>query len=165
MNIGIAGPLGSGKSLAGSAVAVELHRQTGIPLLANYKLDGARIIKSARELLSAEYAIVVIDEVHKTLDCRNWKAEDIKRLTYWILETRHRGVLFFWISQHPSQVEVRLRTNTDYMLVCNKNIHTGAISVQVMDWLYKNLTKTYSIDDPSKYYKIYDSYGIIHALE
>lgn len=162
MIVGFCGPIGSGKSLSMSAFAAELTKQTKIPLFANYPLIGAKTLTRYKDIIQLELAIMCVDETHKTIDSRAWK-NNIE-FSHWLLETRHKGILFCWASQHPGQVDLRLRNNTDFMIVCNRDRHTGKISMSVMDWLYKRLLTTMSIKDPTIYYNLYNSYGKIEAL-
>ncbi len=62
---------------------------------------------------------VFIQECHNYMDSRNHQSKKNKTLSYWILQSRHTGegsCDIIYDTQELSQVERRLRRNTDYVV-------------------------------------------------
>jgi len=63
---------------------------------------------------------IFLQEAHNYMDSRNSASKKNKTLSYWILQSRHfggkGGVDIIYDTQEISQVDIRLRRNTDYIV-------------------------------------------------
>lgn len=65
-------------------------------------------------------AIVVLDEIHIFIDSRRSVSSRNVIISYFLTQTRKKGVLLFWTSQQAHQVDKRLRSNSDFIIECSK---------------------------------------------
>jgi hypothetical protein len=74
---------------------------------------------------------LAIDELHIFLDSRRSTSKRNTAISYFILQTRKRGVTLRGTSQFFSQVEIRLRNVTDYLTECRSYIKKGKDFIKV----------------------------------
>jgi len=166
MLIGIAGALGSGKTLFMTrCLYKEWLKDIDKKIATNYNLNGIphRFIV-AKELFdlkqSLQNTILGIDEMHIFLDCR--ESHKNKQMTHFILQTRHLGVHLYFTTQDISQVDVRLRRMLDVLAYCTKTHIDNFFKVKIIDYRDTlNITTNTFIFDGSPYYDMYDTREII----
>lgn len=155
------GKMGTGKTLTASVLASYIHNLTGIPLYANYALEGAEKIKDLKDMWALDTAIFVFDEIWLTMDSRLWKNN--VTLTRWINQTRKKKLLVFYTTQHISQVEMRVRKATD-ILIYTERIATGHW-LNFIDYQYNQLGRRYLLEHPERFYNLYNTYEVLEPIK
>ena len=133
---GIEGGIGTGKTLTGHTIAYN-DLLTGKHLYTNIKLKNTpkHLLKNVtymtKDLMMDIFekvktgtwdmtnSTVFIQEAHNYMDSRNSASKKNKVLSYWILQSRHTGkgsCDIIYDTQALSQVDIRLRRNTDFIL-------------------------------------------------
>jgi Zonular occludens toxin (Zot) len=136
----------------------------GFSVMSNYglkfphdKLDAKRLVHMGTDL---QNCVMALDEIHVLIDSRSSMSERNKMLSYFILQTRKRNVVLFYTTQDRSQVDVRLRRNTDYFVYCKRvgkneflySIHDGLTDRRIGRLLYtkKHSEAVYSLYDTTE---------------
>jgi len=161
MLIGIMGKLGAGKTLTLSALAYYLGKQFKTNVYANYGLKDAQRLESLKEFWNIENGIVALDELWIDIDARNWKNNIT--LTRWALQTRKKGLIVMYTTQHIRQVDIRIRNVTDYLIYTEKQ--AGNFSIAILDYQYREIIKKAIIKNPEKIFKLYNTYEIIKPMK
>lgn len=133
---GIEGGIGTGKTLSGVCLLIQDLKE-GKTIYTNVKLKNLpskykkKIIYLTKENIqeifqkirnkewSMKNSTVFIQEAHNYMDSRNSATAQNKLLSYWILQSRHTGegsCDIIYDTQELTQVDIRLRRNTDYTL-------------------------------------------------
>lgn len=87
--------------------------------------------------INMENSTVVIQEMHNYIDSRRSVSNKSLLITYWILQSRHTGkgsCDIIYDTQRISQVDIRLRTNTDFILepeIVEKNTNGEPVTIKV----------------------------------
>lgn len=68
--------------------------------------------------IELQNAVIGIDELHMICDSRRSGKKQNILMTYFILQSRHRSVNFYYTTQFDGQVDKRIRDNTDVNMVC-----------------------------------------------
>ena len=170
MMIGIIGRMRSGKTLFQSILADYLIKQTGLTLHANYALAGAKQVLTTRDIWGLNDCIFCFDEIWMTMDSRFWK--DNASLTYWIMQTRKRGVLVFYTAQHRSEIEKRVRLATDIFIFCQLTEVAGQkahkytfLEPDLMNEDVFSVGRTYILEQPERFYGLYNSFKLMWPIE
>lgn len=170
MMIGIIGRMRSGKTLLQSILADYLHKQTGLDLWANYPLVNSKQIKTTRDIWGLSECIFCFDEIWMTMDSRFWKEN--ASLSYWIMQTRKRGVLVFYTAQHRSEIEKRVRLATDLFIFCShlkvngRNAHKYTfLEPDLMDEDAFIVGRSYVLTKPEVWYTLYDSFKLLWPIK
>lgn len=166
MLIGIAGALGSGKTLFMTRCLYKEHKKNvNKDIATNYNLHGIKYrFIDAKELFdlkkSLQDTILGIDEMHIFLDCRD--ASRNKQMTHFILQTRHLGVHLYFTTQDISQVDIRLRRMLDILVYCTQTHIENFFKVKIIDYRDTlSITANTFIFDGSPYYDMYDTRELI----
>lgn len=170
MMIGIIGRMRSGKTLLQSIMANYFVSKTNLTLYANYPLVGSKQVKTTRDIWALNDCIFCFDEIWMTMDSRFWK--DNATLTYWIMQTRKRGVLVFYTAQHRSEIEKRVRLATDLFIFCNSIEINGKkghkytfLEPDLMDEDCFNIGRSYLLLKPEIWYNLYDSFKLMWPID
>lgn len=155
MLIVFCGNTGQGKTLIMSALASQIAQKHNLTLTANYKLKNARRIDSFTGLLEAKNGVVAIDEAGVVIDSRCFK--DNVKMTQWLVQTRHVGLIVMLTSQAFHQIDKRARDITDYIIMCKK--YPDSIILTVIDWVERRVVKKYRMVNPENYYHLYNSFS------
>lgn len=155
------GKMGAGKTLSMSMLATYLNSKTKLPIYANYGLKGAQRIHNTKELWEMKQGIFCFDEIWITMDSRNW-GNNVE-LTHWVNQTRKKGLLVLYTTQHINQVEMRIRKGTDILIYCQRK--KGKMSLQFIDYQYMQLGRRYFLKDPKKFYGLYDTFEVVDVLK
>lgn len=118
------GPMGSGKTTAAVHWAVKDFKEHGRPILSNvhltceyqpFHLDSflENVVGKAISNLT-----FVFDEAQQLMDSRSSPSKLNKLLSYFIVQTRKRGVNMLVCSQFREQVDLRVRRSTDVSGAC-----------------------------------------------
>jgi hypothetical protein len=161
--VGIQGKMGSGKTLSQTILGVYLNKITGAPLYANYHLAGVEYeyINSFSAFKQVEDGIILWDELWLTMDARLWTNN--VALTRWINQTRKKKIILFYTTQHIRQVELRVRNATDILIHCDKR--PEGVWLQFMDFQYEQLGMRYLLNDPARFYNLYNTYEVLEPLK
>ncbi|GAH06534.1 unnamed protein product, partial [marine sediment metagenome] len=68
--------------------------------------------------IDLQNAVIGIDELHMICDSRRSGKKQNILMTYFVLQSRHRSVNFYYTTQHDGQVDKRIRENTDMNMIC-----------------------------------------------
>jgi len=168
--IGIIGRMRSGKTLLQSILASYFSGQTGLTLWANYPLVGSKKVETTRDLWGLNDCVFCFDEIWMTMDSRFWK--DNAAMTYWIMQTRKRGVLVFYTAQHRSEIEKRVRLATDIFIFCEhkkingKDAHKYTfLEPDLMDEDIFKVGRSYLLTKPELWYNLYDSFKLMWPID
>lgn len=161
MLIGIMGKMGSGKTLSMVVLASFMRRISGAPLYSNMaSFKESQLLERSTSLWDLDSGIVCLDELWLTMDARLWK--DNVFLTRWINQTRKKKLIVFYTTQHIRQVELRVRTGTDFLVFTEKK--SQGIWLSFIDWQYRTLGRRFLITNPRPFYGLYDTYETLRPL-
>lgn len=177
MIIGIVGDMGSGKTLLMSYMLYSDFKD-GIKIYSNYKLNfqfeylSPSVIENLFKL-KGEKVSFGIDEMHIFLDARSSFSSKNKLISYWILQTRKRGITLYYTTQYYSQVDKRLRNSTDYLI---KAYNLGDKNNPILFYsIFKKVDvvggsenyielKSFFLKNIKKFFKLYDTTEIINPF-
>ncbi len=128
--------------------------------------------KIKRKEWNMENSTVFIQEAHNYMDSRNSASSKNKTLSYWILQSRHTGkgsCDIIYDTQEITQVDVRLRRNTDYVVhpsIIQFNHVKGVkmpskIRLKIMFKLGQKQVVGYKTIETLKTCKMYDTHELV----
>jgi hypothetical protein len=103
------GDFGSGKSNFASFLGVELARSRRCPLWANYSLLGSLPVRSVVELFDCKRGVLVLDELHDTIDSRSSSGMANAGFLEWFMQCRKQESDVLFMTQVLDQVDKRVR--------------------------------------------------------
>lgn len=184
MIIALNGIIGSGKTLTMTYLGYKQYKK-GSDIVSNYRLNFPHKIVTKQDIenyaksdTQLKNCTFLFDEAHIFLDCRT-SAKNIVN-TYFILQSRKRGVDIYYSTQYFGQVDKRLRDQTDLVFECtaikkSKKVKTGnktttvkllkAIKIDVFRHKGQGVLeklKKFVIRNPEKLFKLYNTYEIIN---
>lgn len=126
------GQVGSGKTLSMTWEGYQYYRQ-GYQVYSNYSLKFPEFHGCKKPILltkklfdtmikdkyQLQDAVLLFDELHVWIDSRGSMEKKRKGITYFILQTRKRNVRLLATTQHPHQVDKRLRDSVDILSFCS----------------------------------------------
>lgn len=122
MIVGFVGSMGSGKTLS-LVREVYKYYQKGYTIYSNMNFSfpyEPLTIDKLEEFTNDEKpfynCVIVLDEIHILLDSRRSMTRKNLMLSYFITQTRKQRVKMFYTTQRQSQIEKRLRENTDMVV-------------------------------------------------
>ena len=117
--IGIKGIKGSGKTLLLTFLLYQDYLR-GKKIYTNYKVFFPHDIIDIKKMVSLDVqlkdSVIGIDEIHMICDSRRSGLKQNILMSYFVLQSRHRSVNFYYTTQHDGQVDKR--ENTDVNMVC-----------------------------------------------
>lgn len=119
--VGIKGLKAGGKTLV---LTWLLYREylLGKKIYTNYDVFFPHEIIDVQKMVTLnielQNAVIGIDELHMICDSRRSGKKQNILMTYFILQSRHRSVNFYYTTQFDGQVDKRIRENTDVNMVC-----------------------------------------------
>jgi len=178
MIIAIVGPIGSGKTLSMTRYAykeyIKFKEQIAnneLQLITNYHLINIphKIIKT-NELFEMKETLrnarLFIDEMHIFMDSRSSQNKTVKKLTQFILQTRHLGVHLYFTSQDIGQVDIRLRRQIDMLVYCTQTKYDGWFKQRIID--YRDVMDIQSneiVFNGKPYYGLYDTLELVDITD
>jgi hypothetical protein len=188
MIVAITGDIGSGKTLLMTAISYNDFIIEKRVIYSNYKLNYKHVWLNVNEITNLfsegmqfrdktgnmlHKVSFLVDEMHIFLDSRgSGSSLKNKLITYWILQTRKRGIDLFYTTQFFGQVDKRLRNLVDYKIEC-QNLGTEKNPYFYYS-LYKRIAvesliefvkiRDFALNNFQNYYKLYDSYEIINPF-
>lgn len=160
MLVGIQGKMGAGKTLTMSILATYLQKKTKLPVWANYSLEKSLAIQSTADIWEAQNGVMCFDELWLTMDARAWK--DNVDLSRFINQSRKKGLIVLYTTQHIRQVEQRVRNATDILIHCEKKDKRTVL--YFIDWQYREIIGTYHMDNPAPFYSLYNTFEVLQPL-
>lgn len=119
--VGIKGLKGSGKTLL-MTILLYIEYKKGKKIYTNYKVSFPHKIIDVKKMIELDVelqnTVIGIDELHMICDARRGGRKQNILMSYFILQSRHRSVNFYYTTQFDRQVDVRIRENTDINMVC-----------------------------------------------
>ena len=124
-------------------------------------------------LIISGNSTIFIQEAHNYIDSRNSMSKRNKALSYWILQSRHTGkgsCDIIYDTQSLSQVDIRLRRNTDHILhpsirsweITGKNGRSPKkVEVEMYSKIGHEWRINYFIMDVSKTKNQYDTHELV----
>lgn len=126
MIVGLYGLKGSGKTLMMVILLWLEYTHLHSKVMANLKLSFKHEIIDIKELVELNKHLINsaigIDELHTICDSRQSGTNKNILMSYFVLQSRHRSVNFYFTDQFEHQVEKRIRENTDIKIVM-ENCH------------------------------------------
>lgn len=168
MIVGHVGNQGAGKTLGSVMWAYYFSFLTGAPIVTNVEMsiyhlhffDWHDMVE-----LAPDNSIILFDEIDTAIDSRNFKSTDQIAFTHWFKQLRKRGITFFYNCQRLDMVEMRVRKQTDYVVMCRKNWLWNKLKA---DWYDTQsglenafLVKSFNLDMHQRAYSLYDSFKTI----
>lgn len=133
--IGLKGLKGGGKTLV-MTVLLYLEYLEGKKIYTNYEVSFPHEILDVDKLVrldkSLENAVIGIDELHMICDARRHGKRQNILMSYFVLQSRHRSVNFYYTTQFDRQIDVRIRENTDINIVC-ENLYIDSDGDDLVD--------------------------------
>lgn len=124
MLISMEGVQGTGKTTMAIALAYEEHLSTGQKVISNQHLNFPYTKFSLEWFLDhisdgeLEDCILVLDEMYQIADARSSQSKLNKLFTYFVVQTRKRGVDLYLCTHHIDHVDLRLRRAIDIRGAC-----------------------------------------------
>jgi len=119
--VGIKGLKASGKTLLLTWLLFREYLM-GKKIYVNYKVFFPHELINVQKMVTLnielQNAVIGIDELHMICDSRRSGKKQNILMTYFILQSRHRSVNFYYTTQFDGQVDKRIRDNTDINMVC-----------------------------------------------
>ena len=126
MLVSFEGPMGSGKTTAAVALAFEEHRRNGRKVIANNHLNMEythfdiawfleHFVANDHEL---EDCVLLLDEMYQIADSRSSQTKLNKLMTYFVVQTRKRGVDLYICTHHLDHIDLRLRRAVNIRGAC-----------------------------------------------
>lgn len=174
MIVGFIGRMGSGKTLSMVKYAYEYYK-LGYKIYSNIKLNFPYTEYTINELV--DYAnndttfyksVVLCDEMHIMLDSRASGSKRNRIITYFLLQTRKRDVKLFYTTQFFHQVDKRLRSNTDMIILNNTRVarngeqYTLNLFIQTTE-LGRTLKK-HVVFKSKNYFNLYNTYEVVKMV-
>jgi len=169
MIIGFIGNLGSGKTISLVRMAYSYYKK-GYKVYSNIKLSFPHETLSfkdfenyARSNEQFTKSFFLIDEIHVALDSRRSGSKTNIVISHLILQSRKRQIQIGFTTQHFSQIDMRLRNQTDIVGVCSAKTFKQykIISVNYMVFLAQGVTQHLKRFLANKYYGLYDTNEIV----
>lgn len=156
------GTQGQGKTLGGTVIGIGFSKSAGFPLWANYTIKNAPYTRydDIPTLMKARNAIVIFDELWRTMDSR--KPKENVELTGWFNQTQKQNLVVIYTSQHISQIDVRVRRATDWLIFCDKK--PAGIWFTFVDNHSGFIGRKFLLERPERFYKYYSRWEFLNAL-
>jgi len=171
--IGVIGRMGQGKTLSMTVLGCYLAYKTKSSIVSRHKVNiaGTKQIKTVEDIWATGRTVLMWDEIWIDVDSREYdKNVDLSRFAMY---TRKKEIIMMYTAQHFSQVEKRIRKATDIIISCEKRIiidrKTGKKKkthrLTMIDGHTNNVYKILTINNPEKFYHLYNTNEIIEPLK
>lgn len=149
--------MGGGKTLFMTSRGYRKYL-AGYSVKANYgvRFPHEKLNAKSLEEMGADLQDCVIlgDEFHILIDSRDSMKKRNKTISYFILQTRKRGVHLYFTTQDEGQVDIRLRRMVDYWVYCRR-IGKHHFRYRIYNRRGRKLGTL--ILDGRKYYRLFDT--------
>lgn len=169
--VGIKGLKGSGKTLLMTILLYQEHLN-GKKIFTNYKVHFPHEIIDVKKMVELDIELkdtaIGIDELHMICDARRSGRKQNILMSYFILQSRHRSVNFYYTTQFDRQVDTRIRENTDINMICeNLYIDTDGdglndlFRIMVQDRRFRPIKFKQKLIYGQPFFRMYDSDYIV----
>ena len=169
--VGIKGLKGSGKTLFMTILLYQEHLK-GKKIFTNYKVYFPHEIIDVNKMVELDIELknsaIGLDELHMICDARRSGKKQNILMSYFILQSRHRSVNFYYTTQFDRQVDARIRENTDINMVCeNLFIDTDGdglndlFRIMVQDRRFRPIKFKQKLIYGQPFFQMYDSDYIV----
>ena len=166
MFVAFTGTLGSGKTLSMTFWGRYFGAKLNCPVYANYQTSFASPISDWKQLTQITNGIVLLDELHILMDSRKsvgkFTGGKQTARTHFMLQTRKKNMLVLYTTQLFGQVDLRVRSITDYMIMCQKRGLT--IKNTVVEMATMQYGRTLVLNNVNRVFKWYDTYEIVRDI-
>ena len=122
---GFVGKMGSGKTLSMVRETLRYYAE-GYKIYSNFHInipytpiDFNELMAMAESQEDFGNVVLLLDEVHIILDSRSSMSKKSKVISFWLNQTRKMGVKLFYTTQYLHQIDKRLRSGTDIIVLCD----------------------------------------------
>ena len=169
--VGIKGLKGSGKTLFMTILLYQEYLK-GKKIFTNYKIHFPHEIIDVNKMVELDIELknsaIGLDELHMICDARRSGKKQNILMSYFILQSRHRSVNFYYTTQFDRQVDARIRENTDINMVCeNLYIDTDGdglndlFRIMVQDRRFRPIKFKQKLIYGQPFFRMYDSDYIV----
>ena len=163
--IGFVADKGAGKTLTMTMLAKQ-YELAGMTIFANFNLYGIEYehIEFSDIVDFPEYlhdGVIFIDEAHIGTDAYAFFSKRVKEITKFATQTRKRRLIFIYSTQVFTQVALRLRNLTNYIIYCQETTTKGIILLDIHDRNPDDSFIQSKIFDGRPYFDMYDTNEII----
>ena len=138
MIVSFEGQMGQGKTTAAVAMAYEEGKRTSRRIISNVHLniegyqhfDIAWFLEHVADH-EIEDSILVLDEMYQVMDNRSTATKLNKLLSYFVVQTRKRGVDLYVCTHHLLHIDLKLRRAVDIRGSCRYTKRGLVVSVNV----------------------------------
>lgn len=143
-----------------------LSDEVKAPIVANFNpLGNSLYFDNWKTLKDIKNSIILFDELGTSIDSRNFKSEDQINFTHIFSQLAKKGNTFLYSAQRLNLVDKRVRDQTDYLILCNKDWNTGILSQTWLDtqqgMIGARFIGEYIIHDPAPFYDLYDGFEFV----
>lgn len=178
--IGFIGRRGSGKTLLMSIFA-SIAARSGDTIFANYALviPSITVQKMDKPFLQSFFTTkgeaflrgkngtICIDELPTFIDAYDFRTKKAKVFSYFVLQTRKRGVSLYYTAQQLNLVPIRVRNNTDLLIHPTYDKSTDILKYTIYEYLPPRVIKKAQLEikQASLFFGLYNSDEIIEVLD
>jgi hypothetical protein len=177
MIVGFTGKMGGGKTYSMTFFGKRMLDK-GFSIISNYTLSMKHRLITKEEIQkygsdSSEMlkdCVLMLDEMQTIMDCRS--SQKNRMLTFFVLQTRKRGVNLFYTTQNFHAVDRRLRDNTDFLVDCtalrNESGETIGFGLEILQCHGRDRFESlnhFTLRKSESVYRLYDSYEIVNFSE
>lgn len=116
----------SGKTLA-MTYFLYVYYLRGYKIYSNYnlnfeheKINKEKLLNMSKSDIQFNKCIIAIDEIQALFDSRSSSTKENKLFSYLVLQSSKRDVHIFGTTQEFQNIEVRIRTNCNIRIFCNR---------------------------------------------
>lgn len=127
MIVTMEGVMGSGKTTAAVALAYEEFKNNGKKVISNTHLnfdythlDLAWFVEHVVDA-ELEDCVLILDEMYQIADSRSSQTKLNKLFTYFVVQTRKRGVDLYICTHHLDHIDLRIRRAADIRGACRSS--------------------------------------------
>lgn len=109
--------------------------------------------------------IIGWDELQDEMDSRGFKETNSRYYTRWVAKVRHKQAMLFYTCQEISDVDRRVRNNTDFVWLPEYDPIRDRIDITVIDWHRMELRRSICIQPASVAWKFYNTFEDVMPIE
>lgn len=131
----------SGKTMLAYLIAENMRKEHNVKVYSNMEVPNWTTIAALTDVpLDFEPKVLLLDEVYYFMDSRNWK--DNTQLSIFLNTIGKQNINLMITAIDPSEVEIRLRRQHNYMFIVKSDINN--IYYRVLD-TQRNIKKDFSV--------------------